>query len=163
MIFGNIVHENDANTINDIDLVAADPNTEEGLEAMASEVEGNMQAAALESVTYFDGGEGAQKSFIESAEVQALVEARKMSKHTFVRLNKNDDFTRRAHLASLLLARNAKDPLFNKLALNRVKERQLRAAIFKKYESKARMVAKKSQVQHIKNMKKMPALPKITF
>lgn len=84
-----------------------------------------------------------------------------MSKKTFVRLNKNDDFTRRAHLASLILARNAKDPLFNKLALNRVKERQLRAAIFKKYETKARNVAKKSQIQHIKAMKKMPALPTI--
>ena len=78
-------------------------------------------------------------------------------------MNKNDDFTRRAHLASLILARNAKDPLFNKLALNRVKERQLRAAIFKKYETKARAVAKKSQAQHIKTMKKMPSLPKITM
>ena len=165
MIFGNVVHENDANVVNDIDLAAniADPETEEGMDTIAAEVENNMQAAALESVNYFEGGEEAQKSFIESAEVQALVEARKMSKKTFVRLNKNDDFLRRAHLASLILARNNKDPLFNKLALNRVKERQLRNAIFKKYESKAKLVAKKSQIQHIKAMKKMPALPKITF
>ena len=165
MIFGNIVRESDANELNDIDLAAhtADPETQEGIEAIAAEVEKNMLVAATESVTFFEGGEEAQKSFVESAEVQALVEARKMSKHTFVRLNKNDDFTRRAHLASLILARNANDPLFKKLALNRVKERQLRNAIFKKYESKSRMVAKKSQVNHIKNMKKMPALPKITF
>ena len=165
MLFGNVLQENDANVINDIDLAAnmADPETEEGIEAMAAEVENNMQAAALESVTYFDGGEDAQKAFVESADVQALVEARKMSKKTFVRLNKNDDLTRRAHLASLILARNAKDPLFNKLALNRVKERQLRNMIFKKYEAKARLVAKKSQVNHIKVMKKMPALPKVTF
>jgi len=164
MLFGKVL-ESDANTINDIDIAAniADPETEEGMDAIAAEVDANMQAAALESVTYFDGGENAQKSFVESAEVQALVEARKMSKKTFVRLNKNDDFTRRAHLASLILARNAKDPLFNKLALNRVRERDLRSRIFKKYETKAKMVAKKSQVQHIKNMKKMPALPKITF
>jgi len=121
MLFGKVL-ESDANTINDIDIAAniADPETEEGMDAIAAEVDANMQAAALESVTYFDGGENAQKSFVESAEVQALVEARKMSKKTFVRLNKNDDFTRRAHLASLILARNAKDPLFNKLALNRV-------------------------------------------
>lgn len=162
MIFGNVVKE-DAVEDKDIDLITADPETEEGMEAIAREVEGNMQAAALESVTYFEGGEEAQKSFVESAEVQALVEARKMSKKTFVRLNKGDDFTRRAHLASLILARNAKDPLFNKLALNRVRERQLRSAIFKKYESKAKLVAKKSQLQHIKAMKKMPALPKISF
>lgn len=165
MLFGNVIHENDANEINDIDATAniADPDTEQGLETIAAEVENNMKIAAIESVTYFEGGEAAQKNFIESAEVQALVEARKMSKHTFIRLNKNDDFTRRAHLASLILARNAKDPLFNKLALNRVKERQLRNQIFKKYESKARLVAKKSQVNHIKVMKKMPALPKVTF
>ena len=164
MLFGNVIKEDTAG-VNDIDIIAgdADPETEEGMEVIADEVENNMQAAALESVTYFDGGEDAQKSFIESAEVQALVEARKMSKKTFVRLNKNDDFTRRAHLASLILARNAKDPLFNKLTLNRVKERQLRNAIFKKYESKAKVVARKSQTKHIKNMKKMPSLPKVSF
>lgn len=162
MLFGSVIKEN-TEEIQDIDILTADPETEEGMEAIAREIEANMQAAALESVTYFEGGEEAQKSFTESAEVQALVEARKMSKKTFVRLNKNDDFTRRAHLASLILARNAKDPLFNKLALNRVKERQLRAAIFKKYESKAKLVAKKSQTQHIKAMRKMPSLPKITM
>jgi hypothetical protein len=161
MIFGNVLKE-DAE-INDVDLLTADPETEEGIEAIAGEVESNMQVAALENVTYFEGGEDSQKAFVESAEVQALVEARKMSKKTFVRLNKNDDFTRRAHLASLILARNAKDPLFNKLAQNRVRERDLRRQIFKKYESKAKIVAKKSQAQHIKNMKKMPALPKITM
>ena len=158
MLFGNAIKEN--TDIDAEDIVLADPEDEE---AMAAEIEANMQVAALESVTYFEGGEDAQKAFTESADVQALVEARKMSKKTFVRLNKNDDFTRRAHLASLILARNAKDPLFNKLAMNRVKERQLRAAIFKKYESKAKSVAKKSQQQHIKNMKKMPSLPKINF
>ena len=164
MIFGNVMKE-DAAGVKDIDLISGevDADTEEGMEAIAAEVENNMQAAALESASYFEGGEEAQKSFMESAEVQALVEARKMSKKTFVRLNKNDDYTRRAHLASLILARTAGDPLFKKLALNRVKERQLRNAIFKKYESKARMVARKSQQQHIKNMKKMPALPKITM
>lgn len=168
MIFGNVVHENDTDVLSPEEKAAAqildpDANTDETITALAGEVEEVLGESALEGVSYFDGGEEAIKNFTESAEVQALVEARKMSKHTFVRLNKNDDFTRRAHLASLLLARNAKDPLFNKLALNRVKERQLRAAIFKKYESKAKMVAKKSQVQHIKNMKKMPALPKVTF
>lgn len=164
MLFGNVIKE-DAAGVKDIDLVSGevDANTEEGMEVIAAEVENNMQAAALESVTYFDGGEDAQKAFTESAEVQALVEARKMSKKTFVRLNKNDDFTRRAHLASLILARNANDPLFKKLALNRVNERKLRNMIFKKYETKARSVAKKSQAQHIRTMKKMPALPKITM
>ena len=162
MIFGKVIKE-ETTEVDADDIVLADPETEEGLEAIANEVENNMQVAALESVTYFEGGEDAQKAFTESAEVQALVEARKMSKRTFVRLNKNDDYTRRAHLASLILARNANDPLFKKLALNRVNERKLRNLIFKKYETKAKVVAKKSQAKHIKNMKKMPALPKINF
>lgn len=158
MLFGNVLKEDKDLSVDDI--ILADPEDEE---AAATEVEANMQAAALESVTYFEGGEDAQKTFAESAEVQALVEARKMSKKTFVRLNKNDDFTRRAHLASLILARNAGDPLFTKLALNRKNERKLRNMIFKKYETKSKAVARKSQAQHIKTMKKMPSLPKITM
>lgn len=163
MLFNNIIKEEAE--VNDIDVIAgvADPDTEEGMDAIAAEIENNMQGAALESVTYFDNGEPALKRFMESAEVQAMLEARKMSKKTFVRLNKNDDLTRRAHLASIILARNNKDPLFNQLALNRVKERKLRNMIFKKYESKAKIVAKKSQKQHIAAMRKMPALPKITM
>ena len=163
MLFGKVLNEN-TEDINDIDLLSGvEPGTQAEEDAAAVEVEKNMLIAATESVTFFEGGEEAQKAFIESADVQALVEARKMSKKTFVRLNKSDDFTRRAHLASLILARNAKDPLFNKLAQNRIQERKLRDAIFKKYEAKAKSVAKKSQAQHIKAMKKMPSLPKINF
>lgn len=162
MLFGKVIKE-DAIDAEEMILNGVDADTEEGEEAIAAEVEANRQVEALSNVGYFDGGEVARESFIESAEVQALVEARKMSKKTFVRLNKNDDFTRRAHLASLILARNAKDPLFNKLAINRVNERKLRSDIFKKYEAKARSIAKKSQAQHIKNMKKMPSMPKIQF
>ena len=166
MIFGNSFYEGaneNNNGINDVDMLAGteDPNTEDGLDTMAAEVETNMQAAALESVTFFENGDVAQKNFIESAEVQALVEARKMSKRTFVRLNKNDDFTRRCHLASLILARNNNDPLFHQLAANRVKERKLRNMIFKKYESKSKMVARRSQNKHIKAMKSMPSMPVI--
>lgn len=163
MLFGNKIYTEGAEaSVNDVDLLAgdADPNTEAGQEAIAAEVENNMQAAALESMTYFDGGEEAQKAFSESAEVQALVEAQKMSKKTFVRLNKKDDLTRRAHLASLILARNAKDPLFTKLAQNRVKERQLRKQIFARYQNKAVLIAKRSQKQHIKTA---APLPKVKF
>lgn len=158
MLFNSYIKEEAE--INDIDILAgeADPETEEGMDAIAAEIENNMQAAALESMTYFTNGEEVQKSFIESAEVQALVEAKKMSKKTFVRLNKNDDLTRRENLASLILARNAKDPLFTKLALNRKKERELRTAIFNKYGNKAKMIARRSQQAHIKNSKTLPAI-----
>lgn len=149
----------------DSDLVDAvtirDPETAEGVDNLANDVENLMQQAALESVSFFENGESALKNFCESSEVQALVEARKMSKKTFVRLGKNDDLTRRTHLACLLLAREHNDSLFKALALNRVKERKLRAAIFQKYGNKGKMIALRSQKQHIKNMRNMPALPAI--
>lgn len=143
---------------NDIDvLVPQDDNTEAGIEVLADEVEKAMQSQALESVTYFNNGEEALKNFMESANV--LLEARKISKRTFIKLGKNDDLERRTHLACLVLAKNANDPLFRKLAQNRVKERKLRALLFKKYGQKATKVAKVSQKKHIKELKKMPALP----
>lgn len=158
------VHENE-NTEMDNDIVDAvvsrDPDTPEGVENIANDVENLMQQQALESVSYFENGEAALKNFCESAEVQALVEARKMSKKTFVRLGKNDDLTRRTHLACLLLAKEHNDSLFKALALNRVKERKIRNAIFTKYGSKAKIIALKSQKTHIKAMRKMPALPAI--
>jgi len=160
MLFNQYLKEGTEAETNDIDLIAgnADPDTEDGMDAIAKEVENNMMTSALESMTYFDNGEEVQKSFTESAEVQAMVEAQKMSKKTFVRIGKNDDLTRREHLAALILCRNAKDPLFKQLALNRVKERKLRLAIFTKYGTKAKTIAKRSQKEHIKNAKKLPPI-----
>lgn len=137
---------------------AEDP---DNIEAMADEVEAHMTTAALEAVTFFEGGEQAVQKFNESKEV--MTESRRLVKKTYVRLNKSDDLQRRSHLACLVLAKAHKDPLWTKLALNRIKERKLRNAIYKKYGNKANMVAKKSQLVHIKNSRKLPALPKIQF
>jgi hypothetical protein len=161
MIFDTYVKEAEGDDVDAI-TASADPNTEDGLEAIAKEVEANMMTAAMESMTWFEDGEEVQKAYVESAGVQSLIEAGKMSKKTYMILSKNDDLTRRAHLASLVLARNAKDPLFNQLALNRVKERKLRSTIFNKYKTKAMVVAKRSQKVHIKNTKATKA-PVIKF
>lgn len=80
-----------------------------------------------------------------------LMEAGKMRKKTLVRLGKNDDLTRRETMAALLLAKKAKDPLFDKLALNRVKEKELLGKIRKKYGHKAGKLAKQGQKDYIKN------------
>lgn len=162
MLFNQQLHE--AEEKDDLDmLVEHDPDSAEGIDDMAEEVEQHMTAAALEAVSYFEGGEEAVRNFTESAAVQALVEARKIPKKTFVRLNKNDDLQRRSNLACLVLAKRHKDPLWTKLSLNRVKERKLRNAIYAKYRNKANVIAKKSQMKHVKDSKKLPALPKITF
>lgn len=165
MFLDKYITESDTDEISDVDVIAGeiDADSPEGVEAMAREVETHMTTAALEAVSYFDGGEEAVKTFTESAEVQALVESRKLPKKTFVRLNKMDDLQRRSHLACLVIAKNKKDPLWTKLALNRVKERKLREAIYKKYGNKAAIVARKSQQVHIKNSRKLPSLPKIQF
>lgn len=148
---------------NDIDAVInADPSTEEGIEKIAQEVEDAMATTALESVSYFEGGEEALNKFLnEAANVEALTEARKMAKRTIVRLSKDDDLKKREHIAALIACRNAKDPLFDKLARNRVMERKLRAQIFKKYGMVSKKAARISQRKHIKAMKSMPALPAI--
>lgn len=139
----------------------------DNIEAMADEVEAHMTAAALEAVTYFEGGQEAVDKFEEALEMEGengyVNEARRLTKKTYVRLNKSDDLQRRSHLACLVLAKAHKDPLWTKLALNRIKERKLRNAIYKKYGNKANMVAKKSQLVHIRNSRKLPALPKIQF
>lgn len=170
MLFNSYITEGDDNTAavanDEVDsLVAADldPDSTEGIEAMAAEVENHMTTTALEAVSYFEGGEEAIQHFTESADVQALVEARKMPKRTFVRLNKSDDLQRRSNLACLVLAKAHKDPLWTKLAQNRVKERKLRNAIYVKYRNKANMVARKSQLQHQKIARNLPSLPKVQY
>ena len=156
----------DGTTMDDVDMLAAatvNPDSPEAIEAMAHEVEQHMTAAALENMTYFDGGNEFVHSFTESAEVQAMVEARKLGKRTFVRLGKVDDLQRRKNLACLVLAKAHNDPLWTKLAKNRVMERKLRNAIYAKYGTKGDKVAKKSQLVHIKNARKLPALQNISF
>ena len=165
MLFNNFLEADAVADItdgyDDVDgLQNKDPESSVGQDNIAIEIEKNMQESALESLIYFVGGEQAIKEFCQSEEAQVLVESRKMSKRTFVRLGKVDDLTRRKNMACLIIAREKKDPLFNKLALNRVKERQLRQQIFKKYGNLADKIAKKSQQKHIKDMKKMPALKK---
>ena len=156
------VEDADAETIEDT-IISQDPDTEEGIENIASEVEAITMQAALEAVTFFEGGEQSVKNFRESAEVKTLLEARRMSKRTFVRLNKDDDLLRRTHLASIIVAKQKNDPLFRKYAFHTAKRKQFRQLIYKKYYNKALMIAKRSQKQHIKDMRKMPALPVIKF
>lgn len=92
-----------------------------------------------------------KKAFLESEEC-AVLEAKKLiSRKTIVRLNKNDDITRRTTMAAMQIAKEKNDPLWKKLVLNRVKERQLLSAIRTKYGSKAVVAAKAGQREYLKN------------
>ena len=91
---------------------------------------------------YSDSDEEKQE-LLESSDV--LLEAKKISRRTIVRLNKNDDLTRRTGMAALQLAKDNNDSLWKKLVKNRIQERKLLAAIKKKYANKAQIVARQGQ------------------
>ena len=109
---------------------------------------------------YSDSDEEKQE-LLESSDV--LLEAKKISRRTIVRVNKNDDLTRRTGMAALQLAKDNNDNLWQKLVKNRIMERKLLAAIKKKYANKAQLVARKTQRDYVsgqgvrgnQNVKKM--------
>ena len=112
------------------------------------------------SMSFFEGGQEALDEFYVSPDYEVMTEARKYAKKTFVRIGKEDDLKRRISLAAIIIGRETKDPLYTRMILNRAKYKKDKNALIKKNYNKAVKIAKKSQMQHIKDMKKMPALPK---
>ena len=95
------------------------------------------------------------KAFIESDLCEALITEGKMRKNTIVMLSKRDDQSRRNKIIAMNMAKEAKDPLWEKLKKNRIIERQLLGKIMQKYGRKAQKTAKAQQKDWIKN--RMPA------
>lgn len=124
--------------------------TEEEMAAVVDELKSIMLA---EDIAY-GMSDSERKAFLESEEFEALTESKKFKKKTLVRLNKQDDLTRRADQAAIVIAGQKKDRLFDLLALNRQKERKLRALIFRKYKVQALKAAKTSQRDYIKDANK---------
>ena len=92
-----------------------------------------------------------KKAFLESEEC-AVMEAKKLiGRKTLIRLSKSDDLNRRTTMAAMQLAKENKDPLWDKLVKNRVKERELLGKIRQKYSNKAQRAAKIGQREHLKN------------
>lgn len=81
---------------------------------------------------------------------ETLVAEGKLGKKTLVRLSKKDDITRRKKIIAINLAKENNDPLWDKLALNRVKERELISKIVAKYGNKSQKLAVQSQKEFIK-------------
>lgn len=160
MIFGTTKPLKEAEETEEVlDAITTDGAEDADEEAIADQVNGYLEENALDAVAYFTNGEEFQREYVEAANV--LTEARKLSKNTYVRLNKNDDLARRESMACILLARQSKDPLFKKYAIARHKERALRKQIFAKYRARGARIAKLSQKKHIADMRKLPPLPMI--
>lgn len=81
---------------------------------------------------------------------ETLVAEGKLNKKTIVRLSKKDDITRRQKIIALNLAKDNNDPLWDKLAMNRVKERELISKIVAKYGTKSKKLAVQSQKDFVK-------------
>ena len=86
-----------------------------------------------------------RKAYCESDEFANLCEAGVVGRKSITRLNKQDDFTRRLHLAALQKAKEDGAAEWEALRKNRVRERQLREKIFARYEARVRRDAQMAQ------------------
>ena len=112
-----------------------------------------FESMLLEEASHFTNEE--MKAFLESDLCEELVTEGKMRRNTIVLLSKQDDQSRRNKIIAMQMAKENRDPLWEKLRKNRVIERNLLGKIMKKYGRKAQKVAKAQQKDWIKN--RMPA------
>lgn len=98
--------------------------------------------------------EDQQRAFLESEEYDLICETKHFKKKTIVKLNKNDDLSRRTSQAAIVIAGEKNDPLFKKLTLNRMQEKKLLKAIKMKYKTQAIKAAKESQRDYVKDVNK---------
>ena len=94
------------------------------------------------------------KAWCESDMCSALIESNILRKSTAMRLSKADDFKRREKIAAYTLARQANDPLYNKMLKSRSLFKMYSNKILAKYGTKANRLAKKSQAAYQKDYKK---------
>lgn len=94
-----------------------------------------------------------RKALVESPEFLALEAKGLIGRKTIVKLKVDDDLTRRETMAAFQLAKEANDPLWDKLALNRVRERELIGKLRTKYRNKAAKISKQGQRDYIKRLR----------
>lgn len=91
-----------------------------------------------------------RKAIAESEEAAVLEAKGMIGRKTIVRLKKDDDITRRTSAAAYQMAKDAHDPLWQKLVFHMGKKNEFKQKILKKYSAKANRVAKKSQKDYLK-------------
>ena len=91
-----------------------------------------------------------RKVYYESDEFQNLLEAGVAGRRSIVRMNKQDDLTRRINLAAIQMAKEKGDADWEALRKNRVNERRLLDKIYSKYSNRVRRDAIQSQKNLIK-------------
>lgn len=94
-----------------------------------------------------------RQAIFESESYALLEKHGLIGKKTRVQLSKEDDLDRRETMAAFQLAKEANDSLWNMLALNRVKERDLIRKIKNKYAPQAKRAAIIGQRDYIKTIR----------
>ena len=91
--------------------------TNERLSQDLRETQVSLNMDELQEACFYDDhyadSDCEKRELLEEADV--LMEAKKISRRTIVKLNKNDDLTRRTGMAALQLAKDNHDTLWNKL------------------------------------------------
>ena len=110
-----------------------------------------MEMLLVEDVLHMESDQ--IKEFCESEEAKILVEKAVLKKPTLIRLGKADDEKRRIKLMAYQLAKEAKDPEWEKLKKYTALRKQSIAKIMKKYGMKATKMAKIAQKNYIATAK----------
>lgn len=97
------------------------------------------------------------KQFCESEEAKILQEKAVLKKPTMMRLSKADDERRRIKLIAYQLAKEAKDPEWDKLKKYTALRKESINKIMKKYGSRAAKMAKIAQKNYISTASKATA------
>ena len=166
MIFSDYLKEDSAAPEVDVDtLIDPDPDTPEGEQVMASQVEAIMKTAAMEEASFFEGGEEAVDLYRKYLNEQVMTEgiiSNAAKNNNIIRLNARDDLKRRTAVAAMMMARAKKDPLWVKCARHKMLYRKYKAAIIAKYGKRAFKIARMSQAKHAIDVKKeeMPKFQK---
>ena len=139
---------------------------EDNINDVANDINAALAVEAFNSASFFPNGEEAVNEYLnyinnnEKINISEAIISAVAKNNNIIQLNARDDMKRRARLGCLILARNAKDPLFKKLSVLRTKERALRKALFKKYMKRAYAAATLSMRKHNADVKSSSEAPK---
>lgn len=119
-----------------------------------------IEMLIVDEVTHLGDDEKIKEFCAPGGVGEELVSEGRLTKKTIVRLSKQDDFSRRRKMMAIRLAKENNDPLYDKLTLNRVKERDLLDKIMKKYGTKGGRLAQQAQKEYLHPSSDKKILPK---
>lgn len=130
-------------------------NNYEGVELTNEETETLMMQWFFDEVAHMP--EVDRKRLLESPEMsetrEALMESGLINKTSIMKLSKESELERRNQLAVYALAKKDNDVNWQKFMRAQQMKKEAKEALNKKYNSKARMISKKTQKEYLKKNK----------